>query len=81
MVAGEIVQEDELVMYWEVGEEGDVVLNSTKDRSWEVPNGGLKEETGINEDEDEDVWRKGRCGGSEMGEGEGRAERAGDVLG
>lgn len=44
-----------------------------------MPNVDLKEETGFNEGED--VWRKGRCGGSEMGEGEGRAERAGDVLG
>lgn len=73
VVVGDCANGDKLVMCWEVVEDGEVLTRA------EEPDGGLREEPGT--DEDEEGWRRAMCGGVEMGAGEGRAERAGGVLG
>lgn len=74
---GERADRGELVMYWEVVEGGGAVLTRSEEGWWEEPGGGWSEDTGMGKEEE--GRGKGTCGGVGMGEGEGRAERAGDV--
>lgn len=67
--------EVEVMVVAECGDGGELVM------CWEgegEPDGGLREELGI--DEDEKGWRRARSGGVATGEGEGGAGRAGGVL-
>lgn len=79
MVAEEGMGEVELVINWEVVKED---AEEVDDGLWEMCKEGLVEE--VTEDgtgESEEVWMEKNRGGMEIGEGEGRAERAGAVLG